>query len=264
MFFIKSFYKSLYDFKYYTELNKQKIWKGFLYLSILSIILGIVIYLPVGKANVAEYDRLYDIFKNNSPDFSITTDGMKVAGKSPYTIYDEANKGLLIIIDDTGTVDEYAYDDYASLFLILKNRVYIKSYIYNDSVTYDYIFSILPNTVIDKPMLLSYLSLLKQTNFFFIMLLVLFFVITAQLGALVIGMFSRVITLFRKKTNMPLKNAYNIACYASTLPLLVISIIVLFNVNFQYMQLIYILIGILYFINATNHIYPNIEPLKNS
>jgi len=263
MFFIKSFYKSLYDFKYYAELHKQKIWKGFLYLSILSIILGIIIYLPIGKANVAEYDRLYNIFENNSPEFTITKDGMKVEGKSPYTIYDEANKGLLIIIDDTGTIDEYAYDEYASLFLILKDRIYIKSYVYDDSVTYDYIFSILPDTTIDKPMLLSYFSLLKKTNFFFMILLVLFFLITVQLGALVIGMFSRVITIFNKKTNMPLKEAYSISCYASTLPLLLISVIVFFNIDFQYMQLVYVLIGILYFINATNYIYPTIEQPKD-
>lgn len=259
MYLIKNFYKSIIDFKYYKELFKEKTWKAFLYIFILAIILGAIAYIPVGQSNKAEYVELHKIISENSPEFTITKDSINVEAETPYVIYDEDDKGKLIMIDDTGTIDEYAYDEYAFLFFILKDRLLIKSYIFSDSVKYDYIFSFLPDTSITKATLLSYLELLQTTNIVFIMFLVAFFTIATLFGAFVITAFGRVVTLFRKKVNMKFKDAFKLACYASTVPMIATAIIIFFSISFPYLQLIYILLGILYFINATNYIYPKIE-----
>ena len=260
MFFIKSFYKSLYDFKYYKFLHEQPKWKGFLYLLILTVILGLIIYIPVGVANKASYKELHGILENNCPEFSISENTLEVIGTSPHTIYDQADKSIIIVIDDTGVINEYDYDDYATSLLILKDKLYIKMYNLNEIITYDRILTLLPSGQFNRSDLLSYFTLLQSTNFLFVTLLVLFYVLAIQLGALVIGLFGRFLAIFKKIVGIKIFEAYAIACYASTFSLLGTSILLILGINFRYLQLVYILIGILYFWNSLPHIFkPEIQ-----
>jgi len=255
MFFIKSFYKSLYDFKYYKYLNEQPKWKGFLYLFILAVILGLVIYIPVGMANKASYKELHQIMDENCPEFVISDNTLEISGDSPQIIHDELDKSMIIAIDNTDAIDEYSYSDYALSFLILKDKIYIKMYNLDDTIYYDKILKLIPESTFSKNDLLLYLELLQSTNFVFVMGLVLFYALIAQFGALVIGMFGRFLAIFKKIFGIKILQAYNIGCYASTFSLIGTSILLFLGINFEYLQLVYVLIGILYFWNALAHIY---------
>ncbi len=259
MYLLKSFIKSLYDFNYYKEIYTMKKWKGFLYLTILSFLLGLIIYLPVGFSNAQSYDQVYEVFESNCPDFVIEDNQLIVDGTSPYTIYDEADKGFLIMIDDSGVVNEANYRDYSSLILIEKDQLYLRIDTIDLAYSYQDITEFIPETTIDKSVLITYLSILKYTNIFTVALLIFFFIFLIQIGALIIGLFGNSIARFRKIPKLKLRDGYMVACFASTLPLLMITIILSLGMNFEYLQLIYVLIGVLYHYNGMKHIFPKVE-----
>ncbi|MCK5812436.1 MAG: DUF1189 domain-containing protein [Clostridiales bacterium] len=259
MYLLKSFIKSLYDFNYYKEIYTMKKWKGFLYLTILSFLLGLIIYLPMGFQNAQSYEQVYKVFADNCPDFIIEDNILKVDATSPYTIYDEADKGFLIMIDDSNTINEANYNDYLSLVLLEKDQLYLRMDTIDVTYTYSELSGFIPETIIDKSVLITYLSILKYTNVFTVALLLFFFMLLIQVGALIIGLFGNSIARFRKIPNLKLKDGYMIACFASTLPLLMITIILSLGMNFEYLQLIYVLIGVLYHYNGMKHVFPKEE-----
>ncbi|MBN2853000.1 MAG: DUF1189 domain-containing protein [Clostridia bacterium] len=259
MYIFKSFIRSLYDFNYYKEFFKRSKWKGFLYLTILSVLLGIIIYLPFGMASRDTYQQIHDIFQKNSPDFEISMNALTVDATTPYVVYDEDNKGMIIVMDDSGTVNEYDYRDYAYLILLMNDRIVVRMDTINSTFSYADILRFMPDGKINKAIALSYFDILKSTSFLLVAFLVLFFAVTIHFGALLIGLFGRFLAIFKKILGMKVMEAYNLACYASTLPLIFASVILFFNINFAFLQLVYILLGILYFWNALAKIFPRQE-----
>jgi hypothetical protein len=163
---------------------------------------------------------------------------------------DEPGKSLAVVFDETDRLSSRDFSEYESALLLDSDSLYMKTPFSEQDTPYPNIF---PEGM-DKETFLGYMGLIKFSNYLFIGLFIVFFIIMNMIGAFFISSIGNLIMSFREKP-MQFMGAYSIACYASSLPILFKTIRHFFGLQIMFFDIIYVLLGLLYFYNGVNAIF---------
>ena len=251
----KVFIKTLTDFKYYKSLDKLSRGKALLYIILISLLFSIIAVIPsaVGVNNsMQEFNSLYE---NNAPDFIIEDGILTLPESGPVYMIDDASKAFVVVFDDKDILTELDFREYESVLLLDSDSVYLRSPVGNQEFPYATIF---PNGM-DKQSFSTYMGLVKLTNIIFITLYIVLFILFNLLGAFFISAIGNLMMSFKKKP-LNFTRSFALACYTSTLPIILKTITHVFSLNILYFDAIYVLVGVLYFWNAANVIMKEPKP----
>ncbi|MBN2882902.1 MAG: DUF1189 domain-containing protein [Clostridia bacterium] len=242
-----TFYKTLIDFKYYKVLDKLPVSRAIGYIVVLSLLFSFIAVIPSAIDVSRSSKEFYRQYNEYAPDFQIV-DGIMTTGKgSPVFMIDQPGKALVVVFDETDSVTPSSLNEYQSILLIDSDSIYIKTPLTEQDMLHTTIFP----ADIDKEGFTSYLGLVNIVNILFLGFYVIAFILLNLAGAFFISSFGNLLLSF-KRVRLSFGKAYALACYASTLPILVKTLRHVFMVNILYFDIIYVLLGILYFWNAAN------------
>ncbi len=244
-----TFYKTLTDFKYYKVLDKLPVSSAIGYIVVISLLLSFIAVIPSAVDISRSSKEFYDEYKENAPDFQIIDGRMTTGTGEPVFMIDQPGKALVVVFDETDTVTPSGLNEYQSVLLIDSDSIFIKSPLTSQDLLYTTIF---PEDI-DKESFTSYLELVNIVNILFLALYIMTFILLNMFGAFFISSFGNLLLSF-KRIRLSFRKAYALACYASTLPIVVKTLRHLFMINIMYFDIIYVLLGILYFWNAANNI----------
>ncbi|MBN2558548.1 MAG: DUF1189 family protein [Clostridia bacterium] len=246
--FPKVFIKTLTDFKYYSVLDKLPSGRAVMYLLLLSFLLSIVAVLPAAFAIDRSVKEFYRVYEESAPDFTIAGGRMTTGTGGPVRMIDEPGKALAVIFDETDSIAEYDLREYESALLMDSDSVLIKTPFSKQDIPYAAIF---PEGT-DKDDFSKYLGLVTLSNIIFIALFIILFILFNMIGAFFISSVGNIFLSF-KRVRIGFARSYALACYASTLPVVLKTLRLLFALEIRYFDIIYVLIGLLYFWNGANH-----------
>ena len=250
-----TFYKSLTSFKYYKVLAKMPVSRAIGYLVVVSLLFSFIAVIPSAVEVSRSSKEFYREYEQNAPDFEIKDGIMTTGVGEPVFMIDQPGKALAVVFDETDTLNKSSLNEYQSVLLMDSDSVYIKSPVTDQDMPYSAIFP----ADIDKESFTAYLGLVNIINILFLGFFVVMFILLNMLGAFFIASVGNLLLTF-KKIRIEFSRAYAIACYASTLPIILKTLRHLFMVNIMFFDIIYVLIGILYFWNAVNNIINNSIP----
>lgn len=250
-----TFYKTLTNFKYYRTLDKLRHGQAILYIVIISLLLSIIAVIPSAIAVNKSMNEFYGMYEENAPDFVIEDGTLTLNQPAPVYMIDDESNGFVVVFDDTDTLTELEFRDYESVLLLDSDSVYLKSPVGNQDVPYPVIF---PDGI-DKQGFSDYMWVVRLTNVFFIGLYIILFVLFNLLGAFFISAIGNLMLSFKRKS-MRFARSFALACYASTLPIILKTIVHVTSVNVLYFNAIYVIVGILYYWNAGNQIMKEENP----
>jgi len=241
----ETFYKTLTNFKYYKTLDKLSRGQAILYIILISLLFSIIAVIPSALAVNRSMSDFHDMYEANSPDFVIEEGTLTLNQTAPVYMIDDDGKGFVVVFDDTDTLTEIDFRDYESVLLLDSDSIYLRSPMGNQDLPYTIVFP----EGIDKQGFSDYMWLVKLTNVIFIGLYIVLFVLFNLLGAFFISAIGNLLLSFKKKS-MRFSRSFALACYASSLPILLKTIVHLTSINLQYFNAIYVIVGVLYFWNA--------------
>lgn len=243
----KIFIKSLTNFKFYRTLVKLPISHGILYIIVISFLFSIISVLPSAFAVNDSVKKFSQLYEDNAPDFIIQDNKMTTSQGEPVYMIDDPGKSFAVIFDETDSISPGHLSEYESALLLDSDSLFLKTPLSEQDTPYANLF---PDGM-DKVTFLGYMGLIKLSNYIFIALFILFFIFMSMLGAFFIASIGNLLLTFKK---MPLRfsNSFAIACYASTLPILFKTIMHFFGLQIMFSDVIYVLLGVLYFWNGTN------------
>ncbi|MCK5759031.1 MAG: DUF1189 family protein [Clostridiales bacterium] len=252
---LKVFTKTLTDFKYYKTLDKLTRGKAILYIILISLLFSIIAVIPSAVAVNSSMKEFYDLYEANAPDFVIAEGKLTLPQPGPVYMIDDDGKAFVVVFDDSDILTELDFREYESVLLLDSDSVYLRSPVGNQEFPYTVIF---PDGM-DKQNFSTYMGLIKLTNIIFIGLYILLFILFNLLGAFFISAIGNLMMSFKRKS-LNFTRSFALACYASTLPILLKTITHVFSLNIRYFDAIYVLIGVLYFWNAANAIMKEANP----
>ena len=245
----EKFIISLYKFKESSQLIKESTGKAFLYLFILTIILGSVSIAPTIVAFNQGMNYIGPEITNELPDFELKNGTLSVDKEMPIVIGDERTK---IIIDTTDNTKIEDIKDYSQIILLTKTKMYQK----NLGQVQNYDYSFFGNTVINKAYLLNLIP--KIRNFGYVIIIVfglLIYFIGKVISALIISVIGQIVNS-SLHLNIDYSKIFSLSIYALTAPMLIKSIIVrLAHVNIPFF-------GFLYYLVASMYIYLALSEMK--
>lgn len=256
----KTFIKTLTDFKYYKTLDKLSRGKAILYIILISLFFSIIAVIPSAIGVNKSMQEFNDLYEFNAPDFVIEEGILSLPQPGPNYMINDDGKAFVVVFDDTDSLTELDFREYESVLLLDSDSVYLRSPVGNQEFPYTALF---PEGM-DKEGFSTYMGLVKLTNVIFIALYIVLFILFNLLGAFFISAVGNLMMSFKRK---PLRftRSFALACYASTLPIILKTIIHTFSINILYFDAIYVLVGVLYFWNAANIIMketPKTDPEK--
>ncbi len=241
----ETFYKTLTNFKYYKTLDKLRRGQAIIYIIVISLLFSIIAVIPSAVAVNRSMRDFYGMYEANAPDFVIEEGTMTLNQTAPVYMIDDDGKGFVVVFDDTDTLTEMDFRDYESVLLLDSDSIYLRSPMGNQELLYSIVFP----EGIDKQGFSDYMWLVKLTNVIFIGLYIVLFVLLSLLGAFFISAIGNLLLSFKKKS-MRFSRSFAMACYASSLPILLKTIVHVTSINLQYFNAIYVIVGVLYFWNA--------------
>lgn len=245
-----TFYKTLTNFQFYKVLDKLPVSRAIGYIIVISFLMSVIAVIPSAIEVSNSSKDFYREYEQNAPDFKVV-DGIMTTGTGEAVfMIDQPGKALAVVFDETDSVSPNSLNEYQSVLLFDSDSIYIKSPVTSQDMPYTVVFQ----EDIDKESFTAYLGLVNLINIAFIGLYILFFILMSMVGAFFISSFGNLLLTF-KRIRLPFGRAYALACYASTLPIFIRTIKNLFMINVAFFDIIYALIGILYFWNAGNAIF---------
>jgi hypothetical protein len=241
----ETFYKALTSFKYYKTLDKLNRGQAILYIVVISLLLSIIAVIPASISinnSMREFTALYEA---NAPDFMIEDGRMTIGRPAPVYMIDDEGKGFVVVFDDTDTLTEADFREYESVLLLDSDSIFLRSPLGNQDMPYTMVF---PDGI-DKEGFSAYMWFVKLTNLIFIGLYIILFILLNLLGAFFISAIGNLLLSF-KRMSMRFTRSFALACYASTLPIILKTIMHVTSLNLQYFNAIYVIVGVLYFWNA--------------
>lgn len=237
---ISQFVNSLGKFQAYKYFVKQSLGKAFLYLFLVSILLGGIGGIKFLSDFNSGINEVVQDFQSGVPDFQLKNGELEVNADMPYMIEDDQNG--VVIIDTTGTNDETILNDYENGIFISKHGVVNKENMFK---TTKFDFSSLQGITITKEKVVNWLPYLKWLSVLIIVFGFIFYFIGKLISVLIVSVCGIAIQSILKH-KIGFKNLYKLAIYAMTLPILVNTIIDLTGLSIPYFTLIYYGIALLY------------------
>lgn len=244
-----TFIKTLTDFKYYEILDKLPRGQAILYIIIISLLLSVIALIPSAIAVNKSMNEFQSLYNANAPEFIIEDGKMTLGQPAPVYMINDNGKAYVVVFDDTDTLTELDFREYESVLLLDSDSAYLRSPVGNQDVPYNIVF---PDGI-DKEGFSAYLGLIKLTNIVFIILYIGIFIIFNIIGAFFISSLGNLLLSFKRQT-MKFTRSFALACYASTLPIILKTLVHVFSINLKYFNAIYVLVGLLYYWNAANSI----------
>lgn len=256
-----TFIKTLIDFKYYKVLDKLSKGQAILYIILISFFLSIIAVIPSSIAINKSMKEFQNLYYANAPEFTIEDGKMSLYQTAPVYMINDSGKAFVVVFDDTDTLSEVDFREYESVLLLDSDSAYLRSPVGTQDIPYSTVF---PNGI-NKEGFAAYLDLVKLTNIIFIVIYILIFILFNIIGAFFISSLGNLLLSFKRLT-MKFTRSFALACYASTLPIVLKTLMHVFSLNLRYFNAIYVLVGILYFWNAANAIAknPDIESAKTT
>lgn len=241
------FIKTLTDFKYYRELDKLSRGQAILYIVLISLILSIIAVIPSAIAVNKSMKEFQNLYKTNAPEFTIEDGKMTLGQPAPVYMINDEGKAFVVAFDDTDVLTELDFREYESVLLLDSDSAYLRSPVGNQDIPYNVVF---PDGM-DKEGFSAYLGLIKLTNIIFIVIYIIVFILFNLIGAFFISSLGNLMLSFKRLT-MKFSRSFALACYVSTLPIVLKTIMHVFTLNIRYFNAIYVLVGLLYYWNAAN------------
>lgn len=227
--FFKKFITSIYDLKVFSKYAKEGFFRSIIYALLISIIFGGIKGIAIGYKLNKEISNIVNELKSDKYGFSIDN-GMLNINKSPIKFEEEKS---LIYIDKEKTIDEDEQLKNITVhqdlnILVLKDGIVVNNPVNKFKISYINMFK---DQNVD-----SYL-LSQEVKFFQIMIVLLscIFIIFIELfdlliNCLIVVAFASLISIFMKMV-VKYSALYSIILYASTLPLIIQTILEVLNPN---------------------------------
>ena len=210
---IEQFGNSLWNFRSYHSLSRTRGGRSFLYI----FLLFLLVYLISSVYNGVQMNNAIDFLQNtiteNVPDFSLSNGKFTFAGEMPFQIEEE---GFLFVIDTTGHTTLDDFKNTLNGILITEDEVVIVQMGKTEITP----FSVATPLEINKDQVVQFLPKLKVLVTIFISVWFLFAFAGKLFGILLLALAAMMAAaIFHKE--LTFLNQWNIAIYASTLPMLI-------------------------------------------
>ncbi|MCT4607565.1 MAG: DUF1189 domain-containing protein [Marinisporobacter sp.] len=231
--------KSISDFKFYRLVQKESLGKAFLYLLILSLLIGFIGTLPPILDLNKISNQVVDYIKTNPdiPDFTFENGILEVAGDEPYIVeLPEENYNNIVVIDTKEQTDRSILDDYNAGVYITRDRIIMKKSEIETKERSLSTFSFLTLTKENIQKLTSYIVLIAAG------FLIIFSLIGDVMGKLVSTLLISILGLIVNavtKANIGYKDIYKLGIYAITLPAIIQLLLNMLSLNIPFFNLIY-------------------------
>ncbi|MCX7918793.1 MAG: DUF1189 domain-containing protein [bacterium] len=215
--------QSCFNFKFYQEIAKQKVWKSILYLSLLLLIVALILTVYYGtKLQQVIYEG-NKIAKQYLPEIRIVNGQAQVNVQQPYIVYKDET--FIIMIDTTG---QYTSIDtiYQGGMLLTQNSLIVKE---SELVSRIYELSQFPDMVINKQTIEQWTKIAIIVLWIALPIGLYFYQIVVKwLQIFIFSLFTLSLNN-TMKTNLKYSQLVNIGIYALTAPVI--------------LDLIYVLVG---------------------
>lgn len=233
-------YKSVSDINFCSYLEKQSIGSAFLYLLIVTLILGTLSMIrPVYDWNTGVM-KLLNSYRNEIPDFELKNGILDVKSSGPI-IMDE-NGSNVVIIDTKGQTDERVLDKYREGIFISRDKMIQKKNNYTTTTTN---FSDLRELTITKQSVENWLPTMKLGSFFIIFFGPIWFFISKLFSLFVISALGEIlcgISRFKIKYGTIIKLSF----YAITAPIILKLIVNAAGLEIPFFAVPYYVLGAVY------------------
>lgn len=221
---ISFFRKFLYSFnpKKYIFLIKESLGKSFMYVAIISIILGFI----QGVINIKLFDYIeksvVDILNNDKYRFEIKEGNLQFYN-SPYK-YDEGQ--LIVYIDSNKKIGNIRELDNITIhkdnaIILLQDGLCIRNNDYEIEFTYN---DLLLNSTLNNKKIVNSIESYNNIKYMIIPIVILFNIIQFIICSLLISLIGVLFNIF-SLDNFKYSNIYKLSIYASTLPIIIMMFI---------------------------------------
>ena len=249
-----SYINSIFDFNSYNSFYKRSLGKAFLYLLLLTIVLGgLSILRPLYNFNTM-IDKFTANYTKSAPGFNFK-DGVLDVNSAVPLIYGDSQVGY--IVDTSGKTTTSILNEYTSAILVTKNHIYQKDFLGNVK---DFPLSSFKTLSFDKISIQKDFPNLKLLNVLLIVYYPIRFFLGYLLNALILSILSLSLNTFTK-SKTTFKSFYKLSIYALTLSttfnLIITSIDRSVPSITPYLDLIFYGVGFMYIIKALSVIKLN-------
>lgn len=256
MSFFSRIYYSMAGFGKYRYFLRQSTGKAVVYLLLITLILGVISFIPV----VNEYNKIVDElianFDSKIPDFKFANGKLEVSSNMPIIIDDG---GANIIIDTSPNAEEAILDNYDTVMLITSDKIIQKNYV-DKTVTN---LSALQGIVLTRDSVRQVLPLMKPLGIIIFILGGIFYIFGKFISALFVSLIGLVINSARN-TKLSYRSIFKISVYSMTLPLLLGTFLSLLPVGIPFLWLLFYVIASVYVYGAINTIKKEINNISIS
>lgn len=237
--FFTKFSKSLYDFKSYISFKKESTGKAFLYLFLMSLLIGLIsIIRPIYQVNNA-FKIGKEEFNNSIQELNFKNGVLEVKSSKPISIMEDSF--ALIVDTDSEEADPDKIKGYPNAMLFYKDVAYFKSNWKVQQINYDEI----QNLEINKQDVNKYIGIMKSVVYVCIAFMPIGIFIKNMFTALIIALFALVIGAIQKN-EQSFGDMYKLSIYALTLPSLVSLLNSSTGMKIPHFYSLYCLIAIIY------------------
>ncbi|HHU78539.1 MAG: DUF1189 domain-containing protein [Caldicoprobacterales bacterium] len=210
---VQQFTNSLWNFRSYRSLSRMKGGKSFLYIFLLFLLIYVIGSTYTGAQFGNIIGHMQTALAENVPDFKLADGKFSFAGEMPYKISED---GFLMVIDTTGQTTLDDFKNVANGVLITEDEVSVV----NMSRVETTPFSMMEPLEISKDQIIQFLPGLKVLLIIGMAFWFLFAFAGKLFGILLLSLIAMIATsMFQKR--LTFLNQWNVAVYASTLPMLV-------------------------------------------
>ena len=253
--FFSRIYYSIVSFDKYRYFLRQRTGKAVIYLLLISLVIGIINFIPA----INEYNKIIDSlianFDSKVPEFEFANGKLAVSGNMPIIIDDS---GATIIIDTSPGAEEVILEDYDTVILITSDKIIQKNYV-DKTVTN---LNTMQGVVLTKDSIKQTLPIMKPLGIFIFIFGGIFFICGKFISALIISLIGLTINSI-KKTNLSYRSVFKLSIYSLTLPLLLCTVLDLLSVQIPMLWLLFNIIAAVYVYGAINTIKKEIDHISS-
>lgn len=204
---------SIWNFRSYHSLSRTRGGKSFLYIFLLFLLVYLISGVYNGVQVTSTIDFLQNTITDKVPDFSLSNGRFYFAGEMPFRI---ENEDFLFVIDTTGQTTKDDFKNAINGMLITEDELVVTQMGKTEITP----FSVMAPLEISKNQVVQFLPALKALIIIAFSVWFLFAFAGKLFGILLLSLAAMIATaIFQKK--LTFLNQWNIAIYASTLPMLI-------------------------------------------
>lgn len=228
--FFITYFKSIFDFNFYHSLNDRPVGSAFIYLLLLTLLLGTISTFPnIYSFNKGMSSVINDI-ETKLPNFTFENNELNIADDSPIIIGDK--KYFYFVVD---TNDKYNKTNLDSNCIVLgKDKLFIPDLSGNTQMPYSN-YSAFNLT---KQSLLQFLSIYKLADIFIIFGGLIYFFISKFIYAFFVSFIGLLLNM-AFNTRLSFSNILKLSIFAISLPATFEVILQCFNVTIPFFDLMF-------------------------